>query len=128
MRCEVHQVTAVNERDHLYARRQDAIIQLLDLRMDSHERLVCIGTLAQEHDSRNHIIVIDNPAIFVMNGTGKLAEADLRALRDDSNIFYPERRAALCRNDSVFDIPHVFDEAHLPNIDLLKSRLDETAA
>ena len=51
MRRVVHQVAAVDERDHLYAGRQDVVIQLFDLGVDSREGLVCIRAFAQEDDA-----------------------------------------------------------------------------
>ncbi len=63
-----------------------------------------------------------------MNGSGDLAEPYLRPLGDDGNILYTQRRAALGHNDRVFDIAHISDQAHFPDIDLLQTGFDEAAA
>ena len=62
------------------------------------------GAFAQEHDARNDIVVVDDFAVFAMDGSGELAQPDLRALRHDGDILHPQRSAALGREDSVFDV------------------------
>ena len=63
-----------------------------------------------------------------MNGSGELAEPDLRALRDDGDIFYAERSAVLGGDDCVFDVLDVRDQSHFPDIDLLQAGFDKAAA
>jgi hypothetical protein len=96
MRGEVNQVTAINKWNYLHASRQNAVIQLLDFRVDSREGFVCVRASTQQHNPRNHIVVIDDPAVFAMNSPGELAEPNLGALRDDRNIFYSQGSAILC--------------------------------
>ena len=63
-----------------------------------------------------------------MNGSGKLAEADLRALGHHGNILDAQRRAVLGRDDRVFDVLHIPYQSHFTNVDLLQARFDEAAA
>ena len=51
VRREVHQIAAVDKWNNLHAGRQNAVIQFLDFRVDSGERLVRICAFAQEHDA-----------------------------------------------------------------------------
>ncbi len=51
MRGVVDQVAAINKRNYLYTRRQNVIIQLFNLGMDSRESFVRICAFPQEHDA-----------------------------------------------------------------------------
>jgi hypothetical protein len=59
---------------------------------------------------------------------GELAQADFRALRNDGNVFYADRGAALGENDGLFDVVNFIDLSDFADIDLLQALLDETAA
>src|ERR1700675_2339857 len=107
MRREVDQVAAVNKWNHFYASRQNTLIQLFDFRVDAGESVVRIRAFAQEHAPGDHIVVIDDFAVFATNGSSELAEADFRALCDDSDIFHAQRSTALGCNDDVLDIFYV---------------------
>src|SRR4030081_3256626 len=107
MRRKVDQIAAIDEGNYFYTRRQNAVVQLLNLRVDSSEGVVRIGAFAQEHDSGNHIVVIDNFAIVVANCPRKLAKPDLRALPDYGDIPYMQRCAILGGNGYVLYIPDV---------------------
>ncbi len=63
-----------------------------------------------------------------MNGSGKLAEPDLRALGNDGNVLHAERRAVLGEDDGLFDIVDAIDQADFAHVDLLQAFLDEAAA
>src|ERR1700719_1389386 len=121
------QVTAVNERNYFYSGRQNALIQLFNLRVDSRECLVGIRAFPHGYPRRNYIVVIDDLSVFAMNRSGELAEPDLWALRDVGDIFYAQRCAALGRNDGVFDIANVLDLSNFTNVDLLEAGFNKAA-
>src|ERR1019366_5165869 len=127
MRCVVQQIAAVNERNDLHAGRQNVTVQFLYFLVEPFEGLLPIGAFSHGDPGRNHIIVVDDLPIFTVNRPGELAKANLRPLRDDGNILYAQRSATLGHKYNVFDIPHVLDEAHFPNIDLLQTSFDEAA-
>jgi len=104
------------------------VVELFDLGRETPEGLVRIRTLTQENDSRNNVIVVDNRAVFSLGRAAKLAQPDLWALLDPSDVLYSHRRPALGRNDRVFDVLYVLDQANFPNIDLLEAGFDEAAA
>ena len=112
----------------LHARGQDVVVQLLHFFVESLQRRVRIGAFPQERDARDHIVVVDDLSVLVANRPRELAEPDLRALRDDGDILHAQRRAALGHEDGVFDIVHVPDQAHFPDVDLLQAGFDEAAA
>src|SRR5574337_1442027 len=50
VRRVAHQVTAVEVRYNLYARRQNVLVQILHLRMERLKSVVGVGILAHLHD------------------------------------------------------------------------------
>src|SRR5260370_17496284 len=86
---EVHQVAAGNERNYLHAWGEDLFIQFLDLGVDSREYLVGVCALAQEHDARAYIAIIDDLAVFAMNVAGELAQPNLRPFPNGPLFFHP---------------------------------------
>src|SRR5580704_3792076 len=128
MRREVYQITAVDERNDFHAGWQNAVVQFLRLGMDSRERVIRIRAFAQEHDTRDHVVVVDDFPVFAMNRASKLAESNFRALGHDGNILDSERRAILGSEDGVFDITDGSDQSNFADIDLLLAGFDETAA
>ena len=91
---EVEQVAAVDEGNDLYALGQNLIVQLLYLLMDAFQYRLRIVALLQHCDARNHIVVVDDFAVFTLDRSAKLAQPDLRTLRNHADILY---RAMECR-------------------------------
>ena len=101
---EVHQIAAIDERDHLHARGQNRVVQLLHFFVNSLQRRVGVGAFAQERDAGHHIVVIDDLSVFVPDRPGELAQPDFRALRDHGDVLHAQRSAVLRRDDRVLDV------------------------
>jgi len=54
----VHQVAAVDERNDFHAPRQDAIVQLLDLGVESAQGGFRVRAFTHGHPRRNDIVVV----------------------------------------------------------------------
>ena len=96
--------------------------------MNSPEGLVRIGAFAQEHDSRTHILVVDDLAVFAVNRARKLTEPNFWALRDHGNVFDPQRRPVLGHHYGVFDIADISDQPNFADVSLLQTCFDEASA
>ncbi len=90
--------------------------------------VVRVCSFAKEDDPGNHVVVIDNPSILAVSRSRKLPKPDLGPLRDNRYVLHAQRRAAFSHEHSVFDVAHISDEAHFPDIDLLQTALDKAAA
>jgi hypothetical protein len=49
-------------------------------------------------------------------------------LRDDGNVFDPQRRAVLGRDDGLLDVLGAVDQSDGAHVDLLQAFLDEASA
>ena len=103
----VHQLAAVDEGNNFHARRQDVIVQLLHFCVNALQRRFRVGALAHGHDAGNHVVVVDDLAVFAVDGARELAQPDLRPLRHHRDILHAQRRAALGGEDRVFDVVDV---------------------
>ncbi len=63
-----------------------------------------------------------------MNGSGKLTEPNLWALRNHRNIFHPQRRAALGHDDCLGDVLRTVDQSDSAHVDLLQTLFDEASS
>ncbi len=92
---ELEQVAAVEEGNDLHARRQDVLVELLDLGVDALRGSVGVVALLQQDDAFDDVAVVDELAVVAADclllligagasprlaGLADLAEADLRAL------------------------------------------------
>src|SRR5215831_16622702 len=82
-------VAAVQERHDFYARRQDVVVELIDPLVNGVESGLGIRAFAQKYDAGTHVVVIDDDAVFAMDGTAKLAKTNLRPLGDYPDISDP---------------------------------------
>ena len=83
VRGVVHQIAAIEKRNDLHARRQDVLVEPLDLGVNAVQRRRRIRALAQEHDAFDHIVVIDHHAVGAVDGLADLPQTNLRPLRHD---------------------------------------------
>ena len=127
-RREVHQIAAIEEWNDLHARGQDALVQLLDLGVEGFQRRVGLGSFLQQHNAFHHVVVVDDSAVRAVDRFTVPAQPDLGALLNHGDILYLQRRPALRRENRLFDIVNAGHQAYRPNVDLLQSSLDETAA
>ena len=99
--------------------RQDVLVEFLNLGADTCDGSVRVLTLLQQDDAFNDVRIIDDLAVFTMDGAADLAEADLRAFSDSSNITNAQSSAILRLENGVFDIRNVGEETNFSDIDLL---------
>ena len=67
MRCEVHQLAAIEKRNDLHSRRQNVVIKFFDLLVDTLECRLRGRSFAQQHDARDDIVIVDNLAVVAVN-------------------------------------------------------------
>ncbi len=129
VRGEMHQVAAVEERDDLHAGREDLFVQLVNFVVNGDQGFVGVGALAKQDDAFDDVIIVDNRAVFAVNGLADLSEANLGALRDRGDIFHAEDACRSCAVMTVCSMScDVGEQADDADVDLLQAGLDETAA
>ena len=96
--------------------------------MDLHQRGVRLRALAQQHDARDHVVVIDDVAVGQMPRPPELAQPHLGALFHHADVANAQGRAVLGGEHGVGDVLHIAHQAHFAHIDLLRACLDEIAA
>jgi hypothetical protein len=92
------------------------------------QRLVRVGSLTQQSNAGNYVIVVDDFSVFTTNRQRGLSKPNLGALRNHGDIFYAYRRAAFGLDDGVLDIAHVSNQAHFLDVDLLQTVFHEASA
>src|SRR5215469_8287073 len=95
--------------------------------MNAGESGIGIGAFTEQHDTRNHIIIVDDFAVFAVKASGKLSQADFRPLGYDGNIFDVYRGAVLAENHRVCNVANVIHQPYSADIDLLQSHLNEAS-
>ena len=125
---EVHKVAAVNERYNLHSFRQDVVVQLLHLFVNRNERRICGRALAQQNDSRNYIVVIDNLPVFAMNCFRESTQADFGSLRHDGDVLHENGDAVLSFQNSLLNILNAADQADSADVYLLLTFLNESSS
>ena len=125
----MHQIAAIEERNHLHARRQNVLVQLLHLGVNRLQRGVRVRALAQQHDAFDHI--------------GRCPSSSRRRAECafpiwPSRIFGPCATVAMSRIRSgvpfcvlttVFSMSSTsVEQADRAHVDLLQARFDEAAA
>ena len=76
------QVATVQVRNNFHPRRQNAIVQLLDLRVDGFERWLRSCTFTEQQKSLNYVLVIDYMSVFAAYGLADLAEPNFLVLAE----------------------------------------------
>ena len=122
------QVAAVQHGHDLHARRQNAVVELVDFFVNGIQRGLLFCAFAHQHHALNDIGFIDNPPVLHVVGPGHVPQPDLRALRHLRDIFYPQRGAGLRFQDGLLDIQYVAEEPERANIHLLQAFFDKAAA
>jgi len=125
---EVHELAAVEERNDFDAWGQDLVVQLVNFLMNGDESFVGIGAFAEEDNTFDDVVVINDGAIRFVNCLPYLSQANARALRDGCDIFHAEDRAVFSRDGGLFDVRDIGEEADDADVDLLEAGFDETAA
>src|ERR1700730_14858930 len=124
----MQEVAAIQKRDNFYAWRKNLLVQLLHLLVYGRKRLVRIGALAQEDDSLHNIVAVQYGSVHAPNGFADMPQTNLRALRNDSNVFRANRSSVLRLDQCLFDVAYVRKQPQSAHIDLLQPGLEETSA
>ena len=124
----MNQNAAIKERYYLYTGRKKVFIQFLHLFVDAVQRRVRIRAFAQQHDAFDHVVVVDDSAVLVVNRFAIPAQADLRTLRDGGDVLDPQRRSVLSLDRRFFDVAHGLYQTDGAHVHLLKALLDEASA
>src|SRR6266481_1687364 len=125
---EMQQVAAIKHWDDLHAGRQDALVKLLHLLVDGGERFIGIGSLAQQHDALDYIVVVDNVSVSAVNGLAIFSQANFWPLLNRADIPNTERGTVLGVDHRVCDVIDGTDQTDSAHIHLLQSRFNEAAA
>jgi len=125
---ELQQVAAVQEGNDLDSLGKDVVVEFLDLVMDTDEHAVGVVALMQEDYALDDIAVVDELAVGAADGFADLAKADLGAFDYFGDVRDLEGGAVLGLEDGLRDVVGGGEEAHLADVDLLLSLLDEAAA
>src|SRR5579883_1324717 len=124
----VNEVAAIDERNHLDALGKNRSVQLLDLPVNVLQGLIRLGALSQEHNTRDHVVVVDDTPVRQMPGAGEASEPDLGPLPHLRNIPDANRRAVLGGDNGRFDVLDVVDQTDLADVHLLQTCFDEASA
>src|SRR5579864_8954523 len=129
----MHQLAAVEMRDEFHSRRQQAglavlTIQLVNFLVEGVQRGLRNRPFAQQDDSLDHVIVVEDGSIFPVDSFSKLSEAYLRGLNDIPEITDPHRSSVLYFDDGGRDVVGGLHQADGADIQCLFAALNETAA
>ena len=96
VRGVVHQVAAVEVGNEFHALRQAAaVVQFVDFLVQRVESGIGLRALAQQDDAFDHIVIVDDGAIFMADGFAELAQTNFGRLHDHAKIAHPDRRSVL---------------------------------
>ena len=95
-------------RNDLHARRQETLIELLDLLVQRRPARVRIRTLAQQHDPGDHVVVVDHLALLAVDCLTQLAQPDLRPLLDTRDVAHAHGSSVLRLQHRVADVVVTF--------------------
>ena len=129
VRGVVHQIAAVEKRDDLHARRQNAARSAPSLSRESPSASnptsapLRSSTMPSTTSSLS-IILPSSRWIALPN----LAQPDLRTLRHRRDVVDAQRRAILGLDNGVLDVVDVRHQTDCPHVDLLQPFLDKAAA
>ena len=121
MRGVMHQFTAVEVGDELHAQRQESglavfAVQFVDLLVEGVESGLGNGTLAEQDDAFDDVVVVEDGAVFFADGFAELPEADLGGLHDIAQIANADGRAVLYFHDGGGNVVGGLHEADGPDI------------
>ena len=108
--------------------RENALIDLLNLRVDRLQRRFGVRALAQKQTALDNVLIVDDFAVRPLYRLAHLAQADLGSLLDGRDIADPHRSSVLGLDDCFADVIHIAHQADHADVDLLKADLDKAAA
>src|ERR1700682_2039538 len=101
----MNEIAAVEKGNDLNAPRQDTFIEFFDFLMNRHKRGVGISTLSEQHNSFDHVVIVEDVPVSAMNRFADSPKAYFGSLRNGGYIFDPDRGSALSLDDGPLDIP-----------------------
>src|SRR5580698_5010082 len=125
---EVQQVAAIQHRNHLHARRKDAMIQLVDLLVNGFQSRFFVGAFAHQDTALDHVRFVDDAPVLHMVGTRHMAQSNFGALHNVTDVLDPKSRSGLGFQDSLVDVVGTGEESERADIHLLQTDFYETAA
>ncbi len=128
MRGQLHQFAAIEVRNDLHARRQEMLVEEVDLLVQGGQHVVGVGAFAQQHGAGHDVGIVHDLSGLAMNGFAKLAQPDPRSLPHNADIAHAHRNPVLRFEHDGADVSRGFDQSHRPDVDGLRSALDEAAA
>ena len=129
----VHEFAAVEMGDELHALRQQSgfaigAVQLVDLLMKRFEGGFGDGALAEQDDAFDHVVIVEDGAVFFADGLAQLAEANFGRLHDIAEIADADGSSVLHFDDGGGDVVGGLHEADSADVQGLLAALDESAA
>src|SRR5580698_841976 len=101
---EVQQVAAIQHRNHLHARRKDAMIQLVDLLVNGFQSRFFVGAFAHQDTALDHVRFVDDPPVLHMVGARHMAQSNFGALHNVTDVLDPKSSSGLGFQDSLIDV------------------------
>src|SRR5208282_6381475 len=89
---------------------------------------VGFGAFAQQDDAFDHILIVNDGAIFAADGFAELAETNLGCLHDDGNVANADGGSIHALDDGSGDVAGRLHEADGAHIERLLAALDKSAA
>src|SRR6185312_4873514 len=124
----MNQVAAVQVGNHLHPRRQDALVQFLDLRVDAVQGAIRLGALAQKDDSFHFVRLVEDLAWAGVRPFTDLPEPDSRTLGNIREVPDADGRAIHRFQDRLPDVGNAAHQPDFTHIYLLGAHFDEAAA
>ena len=128
MSGQMHQVAAIQVGNDVHARRQEVLVEELDLLVQGGQNVVPVGAFAQQHDTGDHVRIVHYFGQVRVICFAHLAQADLGSLLDGGDIAHADRNPILRLQHDCGDVFRGCDQSHGPDVDGLFSALDEAAA
>ncbi len=122
------QIAAVEVRNDPDAGRQHVVVDVLNFGVQRQQDGVRFRALADLHDAFHHVVVIDDLAVFAVDGLAQLSQPDLGPLGDYRHVAHAHRGPVLRLENRGSDVFHVAHQSHRAHVERLLSLLDEAAA
>ena len=104
MSGEMHEVAAIQVGNDLDTGRQEMIVEELDFFVQGGQYVIPVGAFAQQHNTGDHIRIVDDLGGVRVVRFAHLAEADLGSLADRADIADAHRNAVLRFQDNGRDV------------------------
>src|SRR5215472_4632480 len=128
MACIADKVTAIEVRDEFHAARQQSVVEFSDLFVEGFEGSVRFRAFAKEDYAFDHVVVVDDGAIFAANSFSELTEADLGRLHDFAKIADADWGPINDFDEGGFEIGSGGHQTHGANVESLLAALNEASA